>query len=55
MKGQQEIWDAGLHHVRPSLSAFFSGRTRELDELKDILEKFGSAVVTQYRGLGKRN
>ncbi len=50
---KQELWADGLHHMRPSLSAFFSGRSRELDELRDILERWGSAVITQYGGLGK--
>ena len=49
----QEIGSDGLHHMRPSVSAFFSGRKKELKALKDILEKWGSAVVTQYGGAGK--
>ncbi len=49
----REIWDDAPHHVRPSLSAFFSGRTRELDTLREKLEKWGSAVITQYGGVGK--
>ena len=48
-----EIRDVGPHHVRPSVSAFFSGRKKELATLKDILEKRGSAVITQYGGIGK--
>ncbi len=43
----------GRHHVRPPVSAFFSGRKKELKTLKDMLEKQGSAVVTQYGGVGK--
>ncbi len=42
-----------VHHVRPSVSAFFVGRTKELDRLRNILEKRGSAVITQYGGVGK--
>ncbi len=47
------IRDDGPHQVRPSVSAFFSGRKKELKTLKDILEKRGSAVITQYGGAGK--
>ncbi len=39
--------------MRPSVSAFFSGRKKELKTLKDTLEKRGSAVITQYGGIGK--
>ncbi len=49
----RETSNNGRHHVRPSVSAFFSGRKKELKTLKDILEKHGSAVVTQYGGVGK--
>ncbi len=48
-----EIRSLAPHHVRPSLSAFFSGRSKELKSLKSILEKHGSAVITQYGGIGK--
>ncbi len=50
---EQEIGSDGLHHIRPSVSAFFSGRKKELKTLGDILKKWGSAVVTQYGGAGK--
>ncbi len=50
---EKGIGSDGLHHMRPSVSAFFSGRKKELKTLKDILEKWGSAVVTQYGGAGK--
>ncbi len=53
LEEEREMVDDGLHHVRPSLSAFFSGRARELDTLRDILEKWGSAVISQYGGVGK--
>ncbi len=43
----------GLHHKQPRVSVFFSGRKKELETLKDILNKRGSAVITQYGGLGK--
>ncbi len=49
----REISFDGPHHVRPSVSAFFSGRKKELKTLKDILQKRGSAVITQYGGVGK--
>ncbi len=39
--------------MRPSLPGFFSGRTKELDTPREILERWGSAVITQYGGLGK--
>ncbi len=41
------------HHIRPRISPFFVGRTKELGKLKEILEKRGSAVITQYGGAGK--
>ncbi len=50
---ERKIGNDYLHHVRPSLSAFFSGRGRELGTLREILEKHGSAVITQYGGMGK--
>ncbi len=53
LKEEQEIRDDGLHHVPPSLSVFYSGRTEELDTLRETLEKHGSAVITQYGGVGK--
>ncbi len=40
-------------YVRPSVSAFFSGRKTELKTLKQILENHGSAVITQCGGMGK--
>ena len=49
----KETFDGGLHHVRPSTSAFFAGRSKELRALKCILEEWGSAVITQYGGVGK--
>ncbi len=48
-----KICDDGVHHVRSSLSAFFSGRKRELSTLKNILKEWGSAVITQYAVAGK--
>ena len=51
-KGQEIVSD-GPHHVRPPVSAFFSGRKKELTTLQGILEKWGSAVITQYGGVGK--
>ncbi len=39
--------------MRPALSLYFSGRSRELDRLLDILEKWGSAVITQNAKVGK--
>ena len=53
LKKEQGIWGERPHHVRPSVSAFFSGRKKELNTLKDILEKWGSAAITQYGGVGK--
>ncbi len=53
LKKEQEIGSDGLHHMRPSVSAFFSGRNKELKTFGLILEKWGSAVVTQYGGAGK--
>ena len=41
------------HHVRPLVSTFFSGHKKELKDLKDKLVKWGSAVITQYRGTDK--
>ncbi len=32
----REIWGDGPHHVRPSVSAFFSGRKKELSTLEEI-------------------
>ncbi len=49
----RENWCEGPHHVRPSLSAFFSGRQKELKTLRHILENWGSAAITQYGGAGK--
>ncbi len=43
---EQQTWNDGPHHVRSSVSAFFSGRKKELETLKDVLEKRGSAVIT---------
>ncbi len=53
LEEERKTSDDGLHHVRPSISAFFSSRTTELDTLRDIVEKWGSAVITQYGGVGK--
>ncbi len=39
--------------MRPALSQCFSGRSRELDRLQDILVKWGSAVITQNARVGK--
>ena len=49
----REVWSYGPHHVPPSVSAFFSGRSQELMKLKNILLSRGSAVITQYGGVGK--
>ncbi len=49
----QEILDDELHHVRPSLSAFFSARTGEFDKLRGILEKRGNALIPQYGSVYK--
>ncbi len=49
----REVRSDSPHHVRPSVSAFFSGRKKELKTLKDILGKWGCAVITQYGGMGK--
>ncbi len=43
----------GRNHTRPGLSPYFSGRARELDRLQYILEKWGSAVITQNARVGK--
>ncbi len=48
-----EILEDGPHHVRPSGSALFSVRKKELNTLKEILQKRGSAVITQYGVVGK--
>ncbi len=53
LKEELKICVDRLHHVRPRLSTFFSGRTKELETLRDTLKKHGSAVITQYRGVGK--
>ncbi len=53
LRKERETGGVGPHHVRPSLSTFFSGRKKELKTLGDILEKWGSAAITQYGGLGK--
>ncbi len=53
LKQEPGNWDDGLHHVRPSVSALFSGRKKELNTLQDILEERGSAVISQYGGVGK--
>ncbi len=53
LQERREIRSDGPHHVRLSVSAFFSGRKKELKSLKEILEKRGSAVITQYGGVGK--
>ena len=42
-----------LHHVRPEISSFLVGRTKELEKLGEILRANGSAVITQYGGTGK--
>ncbi len=42
-----------VQHFRPSVPAFFSGRAKELVALQGILEKCGSAIITQYGGVGK--
>ncbi len=49
----RKVWNDGLYHVLPSLSAFFSGRTSELGTLRAILQKWGSTVIAQYGGVGK--
>ena len=49
----REIWSDGPHHVVPSVSVFFSGRKKELKTLEEMLENFGSAVITQFGGVGK--
>ncbi len=52
-KDELEIWEVGVQHERPSPSAFFSGRTLELNRLRGILEKWGSAVVARDGRVGK--
>ena len=42
------------HHVRPGISPFFVGRTKELEKLCEILRARGSAVITEYGGAGKK-
>ncbi len=37
----------------PCLSPFFVGRAKERLNLQDILERHGSAGITQYGGAGK--
>ncbi len=53
LEKEREIWSHGPHHERPSVSAFFSGRKKQLKTLEDILKMRGSAVITQYGGVGK--
>ncbi len=53
LEENHENFGDGPHHVRPSLTAFFSGRVRELNALRDILKKHGSAVIARYGGVGK--
>ena len=49
----REIRSDEPHHLPPSVSAFFSGRKKELKTLEGILKKRGSAVITKYGGVGK--
>ena len=49
----REVRIDGPHHVGQSVSAFFAGRKKELETLEEILENWGSAVITQYGGVGK--
>ena len=51
-KQSRNIYDEP-HHVRPEISPFFVGRTKELEKLSEILRVRGSAVITQYGGAGK--
>ncbi len=48
---EHEVLSDSLHH--PSVSAFFSGQKAELMTIKDILEKRGSVVTTQYGGMAR--
>ena len=50
---ERKIDYKGPHHVRPSLSAFFSGPSKELVKLREMLKQCGSAVITQHGGTGK--
>ncbi len=52
LEEEHEIWSEGPHHVRPSVSAFFSGRKKELKTLTEMLEKWGSSAKTQHGGIG---
>lgn len=38
---------------RPRLTSFFVGRDKELDQIKSILDEYGSVAVMQYGGIGK--
>ncbi len=51
---EQKICDNGQHHVRPSVSEFFSGRHKELRTIEGILGKRRSAVIMEYGGAGKK-
>ncbi len=50
---ERKIDYEGPYHVRPSLSALFSGPCKELVKLREMLRQWGSAVITQYGGTGK--
>ena len=39
--------------TRPIVSPYFVGRYAELDRLKTLVQKYGSAAITGYGGLGK--
>ena len=47
-----EYITAGLP-PRPSPSPYFVGRTKELHEIRNVLEARGSAAITGFGGLGK--
>ncbi len=47
----REIYSDRPHYVRPSVSAFFSERKKELKTLEQKLKKWGSAVIAQYGGM----
>ncbi len=53
LKKDQGISCDRPHRVRPSLSPFFSGRTKEFNTLTEMLGKRGSALIIQYGGVGK--
>ena len=55
LEGEREFSSDGLHHVRPSVSSFFSGRTWELEHYENYWRSGGVRLSRSMEELGRLN